>query len=254
MEPPSKPPHANGKLDIRKSLPARPQVFVAPRPALRRHPDDPVEPTSTKVRRGILWTVLLLIAGVLGLGVLYILTVPRISYTKDKIDRKQTADLMTGFQQIAVDRNMHGKLHDLGDLRGEKLYEAAFKAKLLDENLLTKLVSKKSGTDATADRDWIAAGEPMPPNSCSYTAPRADMLLEVLTMKGDDRCVVFCFNSRNWNNYPDHGVLVHFSDATTAEYMTFEDAHENCGITEEEWADPAGRLFGIKAPFQHTYE
>jgi hypothetical protein len=254
MEPPSRPPYEYGKLEIRKSVPARPQVFVAPRPALRRHPEDPVEPTSTKVLRGILWTLTLLIVGVLGLGLLYVLTVPKISHTKDKLERKQTADVMMGLQEMAANRNLQSKLHDLGDVRGEKFYEAAFKAKLLDEYLTDKLVSRNSESDATADRDWITTNKPMPPNSCSYTAPRADMLLEVLMMKGDERCVVFCFNSRNWHNYPDHGVLVHFSDGDVAEYMTFEDAHENWGITEEEWEDPAGKLFGKKPPFHHTYE
>jgi hypothetical protein len=214
-----------------------------------------LESPVKRVTRAFLWTVIVFLFGILGLGFLGSLFAPcGRSASKNKIEVKQAADLMSGFAGIADDQAKQRRLRKLGDVRGEKFYEAAFKARLLDDTLLGKLVSKNSTTDSTADKIWIDTAEPLPEHSCSFTAPRADMLLEVLKLKGEQRCVVFCFNSRNWRNYPDHGVLVHFSDADIAEYMTFEDAHDNWGITEEEWDDPAGRLFGKKAPFQHTYE
>lgn len=71
---------------------------------------------------------------------------------------------------------------------------------------------------------------------------------------GEERCILLTFNARNWNNYPEEGVIVLWSDGVVGEWLTFDEASENYGITAEEWADPAGKLFGKKAPFQHTYE
>jgi hypothetical protein len=89
--------------------------------------------------------------------------------------------------------------------------------------------------------------------NCSYTAPRANELLRVMQFSGRDRCVLVTFNSRNWGNYDMHGVVASWSDGQIG-WLTFEQARDEWGITQEEWADPAGKLFGKKAPFQHTFE
>ena len=78
--------------------------------------------------------------------------------------------------------------------------------------------------------------------------------MDVLTRTGSDRCVILTFNSRNWQNYPDLGVIVLWSDGDIAEWLTFEEARQEWGITRAEWEDPAGQLFGRKAPFQFTYD
>ena len=253
MEPPSKPPYSY-RVQRRIQMKAAGRGSFAAK-ALE-HDDAKATKRHRKVRRvmAIVTIVPLVIAALL----VYLASdhspLRELTSTGSPIEIKQTADVMTGYQGIAHDPTKRKRLAELGDVRGEKFFEAAFRTRLLDEDMISKLVSRNSATDVPAGREWITAGEPMPPNSCSYTAPRADMLLEVLQMQGLRRCVLMCFNSRNWNNYPDRGVLVFFSDGTTAEYMTFKQARDDWGITEEEWADPAGKLFGIKPPFQHTYE
>jgi hypothetical protein len=138
--------------------------------------------------------------------------------------------------------------------RGRELYEAMIRQELAD-SILFKLVSLNSTTDDAVGEDWLEDEKAeLPVNACSYTAPRGGDLEEVLGLKGTKRVVLITFNSRNWNNYPDKGVIVLWSDAETPSYMTFEDAHEDWGITRAEWDDPADKLFGKKHPFQHTYE
>jgi hypothetical protein len=218
------------------------------------HDDAKATKRSRKVRR--VMVIVTIVPLVIAALLVYVVSdySPWMTHTGAPMDVKYTADLMSGCHDIAADPGKQRRLAELGDVRGEKFFEAAFRAKLLDDSLVSRLVSWNSTTDSRAGREWIAADEPMPPNSCSFTAPRADMLLEVLSLQGKNRCVVFCYNSRNWHNNPDRGVLAHWSDGDVAVYMTLDEAHDDWGITEEEWADPAGKLFGIKAPFQHTYE
>jgi len=176
---------------------------------------------------------------------------------KARLDIKQLGDLLVCLQMIQTDERSRKKLRDAkyADKRGREFWEFAFRAKLIEYELLPKLVSLNSAQDTKASPDFIDAEEgKLDALHCSYTAPIVKELLHSMSAKGADRRILVCFNARNWNNYPDQGVLVLWSGGDLPVYMTAEEAKRDWGITAEEWADPAGKLFGKKAPFQHTYE
>ncbi|MCC7510406.1 MAG: hypothetical protein IT464_13680 [Planctomycetes bacterium] len=202
---------------------------------------------------GVVFAVLFL--GGLLVGVLAVATVPKINAAKNKLELKQLGDLETGLRNIAVDnaKKMSLKNPTLADASGRDFYERAFKKKLLDDGLVNKICSLNS-SDSPADKSFIDGGGSLPSTSCSYTAPRGGELLSLMIRKGSKRTVLITFNSRNWNNYANDGVPVVWSDGETPVFMTFDEAQRDWGITRAEWDDPAGKLFGKKAPFDHTYE
>jgi len=175
---------------------------------------------------------------------------------KARLEVKQMGDLWTGFKLLAIEPRAKEVLQDkkAKERGGRRFYEFAFKHKLLDAELLKKLASPNSPADFPSNGDFIESDGELADYHCSYTAPRAGELLAVMSLKGAERAVLVCFNALNWRNYPLLGVLVQWSDADVPVFMSFEEAKQNWGITAEEWADPAGKLFGKKAPFQHTYE
>jgi hypothetical protein len=89
-------------------------------------------------------------------------------------------------------------------------------------------------------------------DTCSYTSPMGGEIGKV--MMGRESVVTITWNAQNWRNAEGKKVPVFWSDDDQAQWLTFEEAQSRFGITAEEWADPAGKLFGKKAPFQHTYE
>jgi len=106
-----------------------------------------------------------------------------------------------------------------------------------------------SGPDKAKATSGSLRNLELDPEHCSFTGPRGR---HIQALRG--KSVLVTFNSRNWNNYPDRGVLVIWYDSETPQWLNFEQAKADWGITAEEWADPAGKLFGKKAPFQDTYE
>jgi prepilin-type N-terminal cleavage/methylation domain-containing protein len=211
------------------------------------------------MRSGFTLVELMVVIGILGLlvGILAVAVIPRLTEAKSKLEIKQVGDLMAGFQTLQSDDAKKKRLRDkkVSDTKGEKFYEAAFKKKLLDDSLLGKIVSLNTKEDAKADKEWIdAADGVMPPNSCSYTAPKASDLLAVMGAKGADRTVFLTFNKRNWNNYEDDGVIVQWSDAETAEYITKDIATADLNLDGETWASSPEELIGQKKPFNRTFE
>jgi len=201
----------------------------------------------------------MVVIGILGLlvGILAVAVIPKLTEAKNKLEVKQVGDLMAGFQNLAADDAKKKKLRtpDVKDTKGEKFYEMAFKKKLFEDSLVSKIVSLNSKTDAKADKEWIDSGGEMPPNSCSYTAPVASKVLTVMSMKGTNRTIFLTFNSRNWGNYPDAGVIVQWSDGDTAEYMMKEDAAADpYNIDGETWDSNASEIIGEKKPFDNTFE
>lgn len=229
-------------------------------PAVAKRRDQPTAAPKASVHgKGVIAAAVFMFAA---LGVMFVFIAPRlkpydIDSSKAKLEVKQLGDLMAALEALPSDPAKADVLmgESVRDERGEGFYEALLKQGLLDDALLSKLVSLNSKTDAKADKSWL--DEPsrrMPDNACSYTGPVARALVDVMGLKGDDRAVLITFNARNWNNYPNHGIVVFWTDADAAEFLPFEYFEANYGITEKEWADPAGKLFGKKAPFQYTYE
>ncbi|MBK8208084.1 MAG: hypothetical protein IPK87_15010 [Planctomycetes bacterium] len=201
---------------------------------------------------GVIFALLFL--GGLLVGVLAVAVMPKMTNAKSRLEIKQLGDLETGLRNIAVDDAKKKRLKTtLADASGRDFYEAAFKKKLLDDNLVNKICSL-NGTDSPADKSFIDGDGSLSATSCSYTAPKGGELLSLMARKGSKRTVLITFNARNWNNYPNDGVPVLWSDGETAVFMTFDEAQRDWGITRAEWDDPAGKLFGKKAPFDHTYE
>lgn len=189
--------------------------------------------------------------------VLIIANAPGHQPSIHKLEVKQLGDLQAALKEVAHDPTRAAQLQDeaVRELRGAAFYEAILKCRVIEDRYLSKLVSLRSVTDFKADKSWIEeSGGRMPANTCSYTGPVAGTLAELLARKGEARVVLITFNSRNWNNYPDHGVIIFWTESDTAEFLPFEYFEEHYGITADEWADPAGKLFGKKAPFEFTYE
>ena len=201
----------------------------------------------------------MVVIGILGLlvGILAVAVIPKLTEAQNKLEIKQVGDIMSGFQNIAADGTKRAKLSKdkkVKDTKGAKFYEAAFKYGILDESLISKVVGLNS-TDVKAGTEWLEGDAEMPANSVSYTAPKASKLMEVMKMKGKQRTIILTFNSRNWANYGDKGVIVQWSDNQTAEYLTIDQAVEDpWNLDEKAWNENPQEIIGEKAPFDHTYE
>lgn len=186
--------------------------------------------------------VALLVSAVLVVGI----CTPRMGDRKDRLELKQLGDVA---QQLHAKKSVPP---ELGEARGREFYEGAFNHGLLPPEILSKLVSL-NGPDSPASKPEPGELVKLLPENCSYTGPQGNAITQLLRQRGPYRRVLMTFNAENWHNFPDHGVAVMWSDGE-AQWLTQEEAEDEWGITEEEWADPAGKLFGKKAPFEFTHE
>ncbi|MCB9933342.1 MAG: hypothetical protein H6841_07970 [Planctomycetes bacterium] len=178
-----------------------------------------------------------------------------IGSSKRSLEAKQLGDLDAGIKHMLAEQRFASAAKKHPELAGEAFWAFALREGLLDDALLSKLSSLNSTTDLRPEnREAFFKGTAPAQPWCSYTAPRMGELAELMKRSPEDRIVLVTFNSRNWSNYPENGVVVLWAGGERAEFLDFETAAEEFGITAEEWADPAGKLFGKKAPFQHTYE
>ncbi len=201
----------------------------------------------------------MVVIGILGLlvGILAVAVLPKLIGARGELEIKQMGDLKSGIDSMSIDNTKKRALSlpAMKDISGYKFFDQAFKRKLLEVELVTKIVSLNSPTDTAADPAvGEADGPELQPTNCSYTAPKAQELLSVVNMKGSKKKVLMTFNSRNWNNYSDKGVLIQWSDGPTAVYMMAPDAQELYKIDADTWANKPDEIIGKKDPFDKTFE
>ncbi|MCZ7604706.1 MAG: hypothetical protein M5U25_01260 [Planctomycetota bacterium] len=88
----------------------------------------------------------------------------------------------------------------------------------------------------------------------SYTAPKASDLLTMMNLKGANRKIILTFNSRNWGNYKDQGVIVQWSDGDTATYITKDEATGDLSLDANSWETSPQDIIGERPPFDRTFE
>jgi hypothetical protein len=174
--------------------------------------------------------------------------------SKTNLEVKQAGDVDALLRKAVADPRFDALAASNPRAEGEQLWKVLIRGGLIDVQYVGKFTSLNSKMDMKPEYNEFLDNDAIEQPWCSYTAPRIGELKQLLLKKGKDRVVLFAFNSRNWDNYATAGVLIFWSDAEMATYVTRDEAHEEFGITAEEWADPAGKLFGKKAPFQFTYE
>jgi len=208
------------------------------------------------MRKGFTLVELMVVIAILGLlvSVLATATLPKMRKANSEMDKIQMKDCYDELIRATIDEGTRKKLkmEHIAETKGHGFWEAMFKYKVLGREVLRRLVSK-GGSDTAADSRWLdEEGGRLAIDSCSWTSPRARNLFEVLGARGKDKAVVFSFNTRNWNNYPDAGVLVLFSETDVPEYVTPETLKDyGWEISPEEWQNPSP-LFGLKRPFDGT--
>lgn len=200
--------------------------------------------------------VVIAIIGLLA-SVLATSVVSKMRHASHELDKKTLLDLYNHLQMaVMMDEKaktllVRGKL---SETRGREFLEGCFKTKLLGDDLLKKLISN-AGNDVAVDNRWLDdENGALPEYACSWAAPQGNECGAVMRARGSARRVALCLNARNWFNYDDE-VLVMWSDAETASYMTLEDSNSwGYAISPEQWQSPGQALFGTTKPFDGVFD
>lgn len=210
--------------------------------------------------RGFTLVELMVVIGILALlvGILAVAVIPRLMGAKAELEKKTVKDLYDGLNTAATGKKGKRALNKAKDKAGYQLYGLLFKKKLLEAELLDKVVSG-GGPDVAADQTVIDNDDvEFTENNCSYTAPKASKLSTVISKSGSKQTVVITFNARNWNNYDDKGVIMMLSSSSTPEYRMAEDLDED-EIAEKGWEidkdsfKNPDEVIGQKKPFDNTF-
>ena len=152
------------------------------------------------------------------------------------------------------------RLLEVGDshtLRGRALCEQLIRAGHLDPEPMLTVTDPGAGSgpkSRAALTEFVLKPDQFP---LAVTELR-----EILRQDEGERLLAV-YNARHWNHAEEHGVLtiwvVYKGNASivpsvSARWLTFEQASKEWAITEEEWNNPAEKLFGKKAPFEFTHE
>lgn len=210
--------------------------------------------------RGFTLVELMVVIAIIGLlaSVLATSVVSKMQQASHDLDKKVLQDLYNNLQmKAATDDKTREKFvrGPIAETKGREFWEACFKYKVFDHEMLPKMVCS-GGDDFEMDRRSL--DDPsmfiLDPLGCSWTGPEGKFCLYLLSARGKARRVAICVNSRNWFNYEDE-ILTIWSDGETAEYITLEQL-EGWGyeITPEQWDMPAEELIGKVKPFDGVHD
>ena len=208
-------------------------------------------------RRGFTLVELMVVIGILGLlvGILAVAIIPYLEKARRETEAIAFGKVVREFAVASGDRGARAKLKLMGEKAGRAFWNECFKSKILGTEHLQNIVSRssKSPDDLADSAVFEEGGAGLAVNNCSYTSPKGSELLECLNLKGSQRAILFCHDSRNWANYGDAGVLVSWSEGEVPEYIDAAMGDSQFSIKRADWDNPA-RLFGTKKPFNRTHE
>lgn len=154
--------------------------------------------------------------------------------------------LMSQYQGIAADDSKRRKLHKMKEKSGKAYLVAAVKEGLFDESVIPQLVIPNGLNTAAADASSLTA------DHVAFCAPKSNEVMIALNKRGREKKVVICPDAAHWKMFGEE-VPIQFSDVEKPVLTTYRDL-KDWDITKEDWADPKGKLFGKKAPFDMIYE
>ncbi|MCA8913504.1 MAG: prepilin-type N-terminal cleavage/methylation domain-containing protein [Planctomycetes bacterium] len=211
-------------------------------------------------KRGFTLVELMVVIAIIGLlaSVLATSVVSKMKAASHDLDKKVLLDLYNNLQMKSeTDEKARMALirGPIAEKRGREFWEACFKAKVFDKEMLPKMIAK-SGHDIEMDRRSLDDLDTfiLDPMGCSWTGPQGNECMYLMSARGKARRVVICANSRNWFNHEDE-ILTVWSDGETAEYITTEQLNGwGYEFSEEAWQSPGTEIFGKAKPFDGVYD